>query len=165
MKKIIFGPEIAAKAWAIGEQTVPKGFTLELLSKSPDQRIEQLESADFYLGFRSGIQDRDYDHMRNIKLIQFLSAGYDGMNLPKLRELGIPCDSLESRFEIKRVVETVKGRPEEHAVNYAVLRGMQKVCSSIQPREFVRYCFLSFLNASRDPRGSFIFLGLPWGLG
>ena len=93
MKKIIFGPEIAAKAWAIGEQLLPKGFALELLSKSPDQRIEQLESADFYLGFRSGIQDRDYDHMRNIKLIQFLSAGYDGMNLPKLRELGIPLSN------------------------------------------------------------------------
>jgi ribonuclease R len=41
-------------------------------------------------------------------------------------ELGISCDSLESRFEIKRVVEAVKGDPREHAVNYAVLRSMQK---------------------------------------
>jgi ribonuclease R len=47
-----------------------------------------------------------------------------------VRELGIPCESLESRFEIKRVVELVKERPESHAVNYAVLRSMQKAMYS-----------------------------------
>lgn len=90
MKKIVFGPEIAPAAWGIGEALLPKGFTIETLSLSPDQRIEQLESAEFYMGFRGGVMDRDYDHMNNIKLIQFLSAGYDGMNLDKLREMGIP---------------------------------------------------------------------------
>ena len=43
-----------------------------------------------------------------------------------VRELGIECESLQSRFEIKRVVELVKGEPREHAVHYAVLRSMQK---------------------------------------
>lgn len=43
-----------------------------------------------------------------------------------VRHLGIPCASLESRFEIKRVVAAVKGEPLERAVNYAVLRSMQK---------------------------------------
>ncbi|MHB0955259.1 MAG: ribonuclease R [Pirellulaceae bacterium] len=43
-----------------------------------------------------------------------------------VRELGIPCESLEGRFEIKRVLEHVAGRPEAAAVNYAVLRSMQK---------------------------------------
>lgn len=43
-----------------------------------------------------------------------------------VRELGIECESLESRFEIKRVVASVAGKPEEHAINYAVLRSMQK---------------------------------------
>ncbi len=90
MKKIVFGPEIAPAAWGIGEALLPPGFTLEKLSLSPDQRIEQLESAAFYMGFRSGVMDRDYDHMGNIQLIQFLSAGYDGMDLARLRALGIP---------------------------------------------------------------------------
>jgi ribonuclease R len=40
--------------------------------------------------------------------------------------LGIDCESLESRFEIKRVVESVVGQPEERAVHYAVLRSMKK---------------------------------------
>jgi ribonuclease R len=43
-----------------------------------------------------------------------------------VRELGVECESLENRFEIKRVIATVAGQPEEHAVNYAVLRSMQK---------------------------------------
>jgi ribonuclease R len=43
-----------------------------------------------------------------------------------VRDLGIECESLESRFEIKRIVELVKDQPEAHAVNYAILRSMQK---------------------------------------
>lgn len=67
------------------------------------------------------------------KEINFLSRVHESPDPRKLtaltrfvRELGIECDSLENRFEIKRVVELVKGRPEEHAVNYAILRAMQK---------------------------------------
>jgi ribonuclease R len=47
-----------------------------------------------------------------------------------IRELGIECESLESRFEIKRVIAEVADRPERHAVNYAVLRSMQKAVYS-----------------------------------
>jgi ribonuclease R len=43
-----------------------------------------------------------------------------------VRDLGIECESLESRFEIKRVIAAVAGQPEAHAANYAVLRSMQK---------------------------------------
>ncbi|MFV1966560.1 MAG: ribonuclease R family protein, partial [Pirellulaceae bacterium] len=47
-----------------------------------------------------------------------------------VRELGIECESLESRFEIQRIVAEVAGRPEEHAVNFAILRSMQKAVYS-----------------------------------
>lgn len=47
-----------------------------------------------------------------------------------VRELGIPCESLESRHEIKRVIAAVAGRPEEHAVNFATLRSMAKAIYS-----------------------------------
>jgi ribonuclease R len=43
-----------------------------------------------------------------------------------VRHLGVPCQSLESRFEIKRVIAAVRTEPTEHAVNYAVLRSLQK---------------------------------------
>lgn len=43
-----------------------------------------------------------------------------------VRELGISCESLESRFEIKRVIAEVSGLPTAHAVNFAILRSMAK---------------------------------------
>jgi len=47
-----------------------------------------------------------------------------------MHELKVPCESLESRFEIQRVLAEVAGKPEEQAVNYAVLRSMQKAVYS-----------------------------------
>ena len=43
-----------------------------------------------------------------------------------VREVGISCDSLESRYEIKRVIEASAGRPESYAIHYAILRSMSK---------------------------------------
>ena len=43
-----------------------------------------------------------------------------------VRELGHATGSLESRFEIQGLLNRVKGEPEEHAINYAALRSMQK---------------------------------------
>jgi phosphoglycerate dehydrogenase-like enzyme len=88
--KIVFGPVVAPAAWAIGESLLPDGFTIEVLSQDAKQRIEQFENADFFMGFRSGLKDSDYDHLGRIKLLQVLSAGYDGIDIEKLRKLGIP---------------------------------------------------------------------------
>ena len=49
-----------------------------------------------------------------------------------VRELGIKIDSLESRFELQRVLDLVRGLPQQHAVNYATLRSMQKAIYSSQ---------------------------------
>ena len=47
-----------------------------------------------------------------------------------VRELGIEVESLESRFEMKRVLAEAEGMPEEQALNYAVLRSMPKAVYS-----------------------------------
>jgi ribonuclease R len=41
-------------------------------------------------------------------------------------ELGFEVDSLESRFELQRLLDMARGRPEEHAVHYAVLRSLSR---------------------------------------
>ncbi len=41
-------------------------------------------------------------------------------------ELGFQVDSLESRFELQRLLDMARGRPEEHAVHYAVLRSLTR---------------------------------------
>jgi len=43
-----------------------------------------------------------------------------------IRHLGFECESLESRFEIKRVLEEAADTSQQRAVNYAVLRSMKK---------------------------------------
>jgi ribonuclease R len=69
-------------------------------------------------------------HEKELNFLRRIHESPDPRKLKNLsrfvRELGIECESLESRFEIKRVVQAVAGRPEEHAVNFAVLRSMQK---------------------------------------
>lgn len=47
-----------------------------------------------------------------------------------ITELGFPVDSLESRFELQRLLKLVAGRPEEQAVNYAILRSLQQAIYS-----------------------------------
>ena len=43
-----------------------------------------------------------------------------------VKDIGIRIDSLESRFEIQKVLDTVAGTPLEDAVNFAVLKSMNK---------------------------------------
>jgi ribonuclease R len=47
--------------------------------------------------------------------------------------MGITTESLESRFEIQRVLAEMAGRSEEYAVNYAVLRSLPKATYGPQP--------------------------------
>ncbi len=63
----------------------------------------------------------------------FLRRIHPAPDLRKLRqltefvtELGYEVDSLESRFELQRLLGLVAGRAEEHAVNYAVLRSLTR---------------------------------------
>jgi len=45
-------------------------------------------------------------------------------------ELGFKTESLESRFELQKLLKLVHGRPEQQAVNYAVLRSLQRAVYS-----------------------------------
>ena len=94
--KIVFTITLAPAAWEIGMSLLPKGFTIEVLEKDDQKRrIEQIESADFLMGFLRGrpLQGPDYDRLGKVKLIQLLSAGYDGIDLKKLKQLGIPLSN------------------------------------------------------------------------
>ncbi|MEZ6096299.1 MAG: ribonuclease R [Pirellulaceae bacterium] len=58
-----------------------------------------------------------------------------------VRHLGIECDSMQSRFEIKRVIELANDLPEKQAINFAILRSMQKAVYS--PKEVGHYALNS----------------------
>jgi len=63
----------------------------------------------------------------------FLRRIHPAPDMRKLRqltefvsELGFEVDTLESRFELQRLLDMARGRPEEHAVHYAVLRSLSR---------------------------------------
>lgn len=58
-----------------------------------------------------------------------------------IQQIGIECDSLESRFEIKRIAELAEGLPEGKAIHFSILRSMQKAVYS--PRELGHYALAS----------------------
>lgn len=58
-----------------------------------------------------------------------------------VRQLGIECGSLQDRFELKKVVEASEGRPESHAIHFAILRSMQKAVYS--PKEAGHFALAS----------------------
>jgi ribonuclease R len=47
-----------------------------------------------------------------------------------VRELGYDVENLENRFELQKLLDSVKGDPREHAINYATLRSMQRAVYS-----------------------------------
>jgi len=92
--KILFTPTMAPAVAEIGESLLPAGFTLEYLAPTSDaqRRRDQLEQADFLMGFFSGsrLSADEYRLLRKARLLQLLSAGYDGFDLELLRSLGLP---------------------------------------------------------------------------
>ena len=58
-----------------------------------------------------------------------------------VRELGLPADDLVSRFGLQRLLAEAIGRPEQHAVHYAVLRSLQR--ASYGPQEEGHYALAS----------------------
>ncbi len=58
-----------------------------------------------------------------------------------VRQLGIDCDSLQDRFELKRVVEESEHLPQSYAIHFAILRSMQKAIYS--PKEAGHFALAS----------------------
>jgi len=78
----------------------------------------------------------------------FLRRVHPAPDLRKLRqltefvsELGFEVDTLESRFELQRLLDMARGRPEEHAVHYAVLRSLSRAVYG--PQEDGHYALAS----------------------
>jgi ribonuclease R len=78
----------------------------------------------------------------------FLRRVHPSPNPLKLRlltefvaELGYKTESLESRFELQKLLAAAADRPEKHAVNFAVLRSMQRAIYS--PMEEGHYALAS----------------------
>jgi ribonuclease R len=94
---------------------------------------------EFMLAANEAVAERL--HADGIAFLRRVHESPDPMKIDTLtdfvRELGIDCENLQNRFEMKRVLAEVAGQPLELAVNYATLRAMQKAVYS--PEEVGHY--------------------------
>ena len=94
--------------------------------------VDNTESHQVIEEFMLAANEAVATHMNDLKLpyMRRIHAHPTEKKLQALTEfvqaLGIECDSLQDRFEMKRVVEESEGSPEAHAIHFAVLRSMQK---------------------------------------
>jgi len=94
--------------------------------------VDNTESHQVIEEFMLAANEAVAQHMCDLKLpyMRRIHAHPTEKKLQALTEfvkaLGVECDSLQDRFELKRVVEESEGRPEAHAIHFAVLRSMQK---------------------------------------
>ena len=84
-------------------------------------------------------------HEAGVLFLRRVHANPDPRKLHALTEfvaeLGFQTTSLENRFELQKLLGSIHGRPEEHAVNYAVLRSLQRAVYS--PEEEGHYALAS----------------------
>jgi ribonuclease R len=77
----------------------------------------------------------------DVPFLRRAHAPPQGMKLKRLTEfmhaLGIECGNMQNRFEIQRVIDSVRGTTLEQAVNYAILKSMSKAI--YQPQEERHY--------------------------
>lgn len=99
-------------------------------------QVENTVSHQIIEEFMLSANEAVADYLRENKLL-FLRRVHEAPDPRKLleltefvAELGFETESLESRFELQRLLRLVTGRPEEHTVNYAVLRAMQQAVYS-----------------------------------
>ncbi|MCG8584879.1 MAG: ribonuclease R [Pirellulales bacterium] len=82
---------------------------------------------------------------KDILFLRRVHASPDERKLSQLNqfvsELGIETESLVSRFALQKLLKAVHGEPEEHAVNYALLRSLQRAVYS--PEEEGHYALAS----------------------
>ncbi|MDA0657570.1 MAG: ribonuclease R [Planctomycetota bacterium] len=87
---------------------------------------------EFMLSANEAIAERLED--QGILFLRRVHESPDPRKLESLgkfvRELGIKTEELRGRDEIKRVLAEVEGQPAQYAINYAILRSMQKAVYS-----------------------------------
>ena len=101
--------------------------------------VEDTESHQIIEEFMLSANEAVAERLRD-RGLNFLRRVHQSPNPQKLQaltefiaELGYKTDSLESRFELQKLLAASAQRPERHAVHFAVLRSLQRAIYSPMP--------------------------------
>lgn len=91
MRKVVFFNGQSDKVSEIVEKYVPEGFSLEIFpsSLSETEKIERSLDAEFLILHPAEIGCNVLQNAKKLRHIQLLTAGYDKVDLPAAKELGI----------------------------------------------------------------------------
>jgi ribonuclease R len=120
--------------------------------------VENTEShqiiEEFMLAANEAVAERLHD--KELPFLRRIHEAPDDRKLEALtqfaRELGIEAENIRSRFDLQRLLAEVEGRPEQHAVNYALLRSLQRAVYSPAAEEhyaLASQCYCHFTSPIR----------------
>ena len=91
--KVLFIHGVHPKVVEAITSYTPDGFTTEALSAdtAEERLIEAARDADFIVLHPARIADDVLKAATRVRMVQILSAGFDGLNLDLIRELEVPC--------------------------------------------------------------------------
>ncbi|HTM52517.1 MAG TPA: ribonuclease R [Pirellulales bacterium] len=124
--KVDLGPDGQVAGAHLVENTESHRIIEDFMLAANEAVAELLEKADLHF-LRRVHQAPD---PRKLKALTEFVAG-----------LGLHVESLESRFELQKLLADVAGKPEERAVNYSLLRSLQRAVYS--PEEEGHYALAS----------------------
>ena len=99
--KVVFFTSLSQEIASLVVSFAPPEFQVQTRSNatSDEEKTDLVRDADFLLLFPASISDRVLEEAGRLKLIQLMSAGYDGMNLSLTRKLEIPVANTRSKAE------------------------------------------------------------------
>lgn len=92
MPKVLFFSSLAPDLTGILIRSAPPHFEVAVhpVNLTEEQQKKLLHDADFLILFTNRLSDAVLRSARQLKLIQMVGAGYDGMNMELCRDMGIP---------------------------------------------------------------------------
>ena len=92
MPKVLFFSSLAADLTSILTRSAPPHFDVAVhpVNLSEEQQKTLVQDADFLILFTNRLSDAVLRSARQLKLIQMVGAGYDGMNMDLCRDMGVP---------------------------------------------------------------------------
>jgi phosphoglycerate dehydrogenase-like enzyme len=88
-RTIVLTPPPSAAVLAVARELLPAGF--RLITASAEELVGALDEGAYLVGFVGELPEAALAPERRPKLVQLLSAGYDKLDLERLRRAGVPA--------------------------------------------------------------------------
>ena len=90
MTRILFAPRQPEVILDIARSLTPPGFELVVADPGTPELFQAAADAEYYLGLARQLGGEFFRAAPNLRLVQLISAGYDGVDVEAARKAGVP---------------------------------------------------------------------------